>query len=56
MEMINRNGITHAKFAVVLDGLLIILFNIIREVVDGNIIIFDVFHDLQPNEERFWTL
>jgi hypothetical protein len=37
---------THPQFAVVDDGLLIIFLNIIREVVDGDIIVLDIFHNL----------
>jgi hypothetical protein len=37
---------THPQFAVVNDGLLIVFLNIIGEVVDGDIIVLDIFHDL----------
>ena len=41
-----RKDITYTKFAVVLDGLLIIFLDIIGEVVDRNVIVLNVLHDL----------
>ena len=38
---------TDTKLAVVLDSVFVILLDIVREVVDWNIIIFDVFHNLR---------
>lgn len=37
---------THPQLAVVLDRLLVILLDVIGEVVDRDVIVFDIFHDL----------
>ena len=37
---------TYAELAIVLDGLLIIFLDIVWEVVDGNIVVLNVLHDL----------
>lgn len=37
---------SYTELAVVLDGFLVILFNVIREVVDRDVVMFDIFHDL----------
>jgi len=39
--------LTYAEFTIVLDGFLVILLNIIRKVVDWNVIVLDIFHDLE---------
>lgn len=44
---------TYAELAVVLDSLLIVFLDIIREVVDGNIIVLDVLHDLCKLHEYY---
>lgn len=47
--------VTYAEFTIVLDGFLVILLNIIREVVDRNVKVLDVLHDLEKkknNEHR----
>lgn len=38
---------TDAELAVILDGLLIILLDVIWEVIDGNIVVFDILHNLK---------
>ena len=37
---------TNPKLAVVLDRVLVILLDVVREVVHGNIVILDILHDL----------
>ena len=37
---------TYTELAVVLNSLFIIFFDVVREVVDGNVVIINVFHDL----------
>lgn len=36
-----------AQFTVVLDGLLIVLLNIVREIVNRDVVVFNVLHDLR---------
>jgi hypothetical protein len=48
-------NVTYAEFTVVLDGFLIILLNIIRKVVDWNVIVLDVLHDLENNNNKHRT-
>lgn len=45
---------TYTKLAVVLDGLLVIFLHIIREVVDWDVVVLNIFHDLDElnNEYR----
>lgn len=38
--------ITYTEFTVVLDGFFVILLDIIRKVVHGDVIVFNVLHDL----------
>ena len=38
--------ITYPEFAVILDSILVIFLDIVGEVVDGDVVILDVFHDL----------
>lgn len=33
------------QFSVLFDGVLVVLFDVVREVVDGNAVVFNVFHD-----------
>ena len=40
---------THPKLAVVLNSVFVILFNIVWEVVDGDVVILDVFHNLETS-------
>lgn len=42
---------SYPKFTVVLNRVLIILLNVVGEVVDGNLVVFDILHDLakRPN-------
>ena len=40
---------TYAELAVVLDGLLVVFLNIVREVVNWDIVVLNVFHDLMPS-------
>ena len=42
---------TYAKLAVVLNGILVILFNVVREVVHGDVVVLDVFHNLIASNE-----
>ena len=45
---------TNAKLAVVLDSLLVVLLDVVREVVYRDIIILDVLHNLEhPHEYAF---
>jgi hypothetical protein len=44
--------VTYAEFTIVLDGFLVILLNIVREVVDWNVIVLDVLHDLENNNNN----
>jgi len=37
---------TYTKFAIILDCLLVVLLDVVREVVDRNVVMLDVFHDL----------
>ena len=46
MGRVPRRG-TYAKLAVLLDGLLVIFLNVVREVVDGDVVVLDVLHDLE---------
>ena len=41
-----RKGKQGSQLAVLLNGLLIILLGVVREVVDWNVVVFDVLHDL----------
>jgi hypothetical protein len=56
------SGWTHPELAVVQDGLLIILLDVVGEVVDGDVVMFDVLHDLdtchqpQLHPRRCWEL
>lgn len=45
----NAEQSTYAEFTVVLNCLLVILFDIIWEIVDRNIVMLDVLHDLHEN-------
>ena len=45
MGRVPRRG-TYAKLAVLLDGLLVVLFDVVREVVDGDVVVLDVLHNL----------
>ena len=38
---------TYPQLAVILDSIFIIFFNIVREIVNGNVVVVDVLHDLQ---------
>jgi hypothetical protein len=38
---------TDPQFTIVNDGFLIILFDIVREVVDGDVIMLDILHNLK---------
>ena len=38
--------VTYAQLAVVLDGFLVIFLNIVREIIDRDIVVLDVFHYL----------
>lgn len=38
---------THSQLRVVLDGILVVLFHVVREIVDGNAIVLNVLHDLR---------
>lgn len=40
---------THSEFTVVLDRLFIILFHVIGKIINGDVIMLDVFHDLKEN-------
>ena len=37
---------TYTELAVILDSILIVFLYIVREVVDGDIVILDILHDL----------
>jgi hypothetical protein len=41
---------THSELAIVLNCFLVILLDIVGEVVDGDIVVFDVFHNLREPE------
>ena len=41
----NGEGHETAKFGVFFDGVLVIFFDVVGEVVDRNAVVFDVFHD-----------
>lgn len=41
----NGEGHETAKFGVFFDGVLVIFFDVVGEVVNGNAVVFDVFHD-----------
>jgi hypothetical protein len=43
----NQVVVTYPQLAVVLDGIFVIFLNIIREVVDGNVVVVNILHDLQ---------
>lgn len=42
-----RFAATYPQFTVILDGIFVIFLNIVREIVDGDIVVIDVFHDLR---------
>ena len=43
----NKFVAAYPQFAVILDSVFVVFFNIVREVVDGDVIVVDVLHDLQ---------
>lgn len=45
---------THPKFTIVLDSFLVIFLDVVREVIDGNVIMFNVFHDLKRLSKAAW--
>ena len=38
---------TYSQLAVVLDGILVILLDVIREIVDWDVVVVNIFHDLR---------
>ena len=43
---------TYTQFAVVLDGLLVIFLHVIGEIIDRDIVVLDVLHDLSMHEHN----
>jgi len=46
MKVLREEG-AYAQLAVVGNGLFIILFDVVREVVDWNVVVLNVLHDLR---------
>jgi hypothetical protein len=46
----SENVDPYPQLAVIDDGLFIVLLDIVREVVDGDIIVLNILHDLCQNE------
>lgn len=47
MASLDSNYVTYPQLAVVLDGLLVVFLHVVREVVDGDVVVLDILHDLQ---------
>jgi hypothetical protein len=47
MTGLDSNYVTYPQLAIVLDGFLVVLLHVIREVVDRNVIVLDILHDLR---------
>jgi len=45
--------IAHPEFTVILNSLLVILLDIVREVVDWNVVIFNIFHNSSLEGSKF---
>jgi len=45
-SVIGSNYVAYPQLAVVLDGVFVILFHVVGEVVDWDVIVFDILHDL----------
>ena len=41
--------VTYAQLAVVLDGFLVIFLYVVWEVIDGNVVVFNILHDLHEH-------
>jgi hypothetical protein len=48
---------TYPELTVVLDRFLIIFFHVVREVINGDVIVFNVLHDLKENvnKHKVWV-
>lgn len=42
--------VVHPKLAVVLDGLFVVFLDVVREIVNRNVIVFNVLHDLSARK------
>jgi hypothetical protein len=47
LQACHNGDATYAEFAVVLDSLFVILLHVVGEVVDWNVVVLDVLHDLE---------
>lgn len=47
---------TYAKLAVILNSLFVVFLNIIGEVVDGDVVVLDILHDLFKYDMRVKTI
>ena len=56
VQSLQYRAATYAQFAVILNSLLIVFLNIIGEVVNGDVVVLDILHDLCKNDMNGKTI